>query len=271
MNTGRCILFLQIVLIALLSACSVRAVEPQEDGWFSASNGSAMVLPAKSWNAAIFQPLRYGLTGRLEISAHPLLFPLLPNLAVKWQHAQNSRYCFSSRHSLYYPTILMRLLAREGTGGIISPEFTIPHMVAFTNEALLTRLITKGHSVTAKVGLALCLFRSAEPDARTTIDLPLVFPRLQVFYHQYNLRAGLESLKRVGGQWYYLVDADGFFTPGAEEKWAMEHKGLLLWNKSQRTQFSFGYKLVYGQYPFGTQWHLLAPLIDVQWSWGGRP
>jgi len=50
------------------------------------------------------------------------------------------------------------------------------------------------------------------------------------------------------------------------EKMAFEHKGLLSWQKSHRFQFCLGYKLCYGQYPFGSQWHLLGPLLDLQWA-----
>ncbi len=56
----------------------------------------------------------------------------------------------------------------------------------------------------------------------------------------------------------------------ASDEMAFEHKGLLLWNKSQRFQLCLGYKLTFGEYPFGTQWHLLGPLVDLQWAWQGR-
>ena len=63
---------------------------------------------------------------------------------------------------------------------------------------------------------------------------------------------------------------DWFDCPDGENDSAFEHKGLVIWNKSNRVQLCIGYKACYGEYPFGTQWHLLAPLLDVQWGWGGK-
>jgi hypothetical protein len=63
------------------------------------------------------------------------------------------------------------------------------------------------------------------------------------------------------------MDVDLFFYPNADEDFAFEHKGLVLWNKSNGFQFCAGYKLTFGKYPFGTQWHLFTPIFDVQWGW----
>ncbi len=35
-------------------------------------------------------------------------------------------------------------------------------------------------------------------------------------------------------------------------------------------QILLSYKLSYGEYPFGTQWHLLGPLVDIVWAWQGK-
>jgi hypothetical protein len=51
-----------------------------------------------------------------------------------------------------------------------------------------------------------------------------------------------------------------------EEGFAFEHKNLLTWALSGRTDIQVGYKLIYGEYPFGGQWHLL-PLLDILWRW----
>jgi hypothetical protein len=265
MKLSNCI---RLFILAVFCA-SIAAAEPQPDLWFQSAGGSARTLPKGRWTIGIFQPLRYGVSDRIELSAHPLLFLLLPNLSAKWAHGSAGSWQLASRHSFYDPTPLLRLLGREGTGGIISPEFKIPNMGAWTSELLLTRKLGDEHFITAKAGLSFCLFRVGNLDSRTTIDLPLVYPRLQPFYHGYNWRGGVESLGRLYRRWHYLADADFFFTPKGNEQWALEHKGMLLWDKSSRLQLGLGYKLTYGEYPFGSQWHLLGPLVDVQWGWGG--
>jgi hypothetical protein len=190
----------------------------------------------------------------------------MPNLNAKWSHRPIWGCDFATQHQVYYPTLLMRTLSREGTGGIISPEFHIPHMISIYNEMVLSKSIAEKYLITGKIGFNLAL-KSGKLDEKTTIDLPLVFPRLSVFYHGYGFRGGVDLTRQMSEHWNIMMDADLFFYPKAEEDFAFEHKGLVLWNKSNGFQFCGGYKLAYGKYPFGTQWHLFAPIFDVQWGW----
>jgi hypothetical protein len=61
------------------------------------------------------------------------------------------------------------------------------------------------------------------------------------------------------------LDVDVQLLPGWESDFFLEHKSLFLWSKNDRIRISLGYKVVYGHYPFGFQWHLF-PLFDVQWG-----
>ena len=229
------------------------------------SSGTAYLLPAGRAEMGLFQPLRYGLNDAVEFSTHPLLCMQIPNLSLKWSHVFSARFVMATRHSIYYPTPLLRTLAREGIGGMISPEFHIPHMISINNEVLVSKFAIDGHLFTGKVGINFAI-KSAELDERTTIDLPLLFPRLAVYYNGYGLRFGGDLQGKIIRRWNYLVDTDFFYFPGASENMAFEHKGLLLWTKSRRFQLCVGYKLSYSEYPFGTQWHLLGPIFDLQWA-----
>jgi hypothetical protein len=255
-----------IVLVIFWSFTTLSAGEPNDKDLRYWSSGTAYLLPPGRWEVGLFQPLRYGFSESLEFSTHPLVCILMPNLSVKWSHKSIWGFIFSTRHNIYYPTPLLRTISREGVGGIISPEFHIPHIVSIYNEVLLTRELTKNYLITGKFGLSFAI-KSADLDKRTTIDLPLIFPRLNVFYHGYGFRSGFDILGKISKRWNFVMDSDVFYYPGAEQDFAFEHKGLILWNKSLRFQLCFGYKLVYGEYPFGTQWHLLAPIFDLQWAW----
>lgn len=229
------------------------------------SAGSAYTIPKGRWEVGLFQPLRHGQTDRLEWSTHPLWNILIPNLSIKVAWPPLDNWTFASRHTLFYPTPLLRKITHEGKFGIISPEFTIPHMVSIRNELLLTRRLGRSGLMTGRTGVALG-FASESLDERNTIDLPLVFPRLADFYSGYGVHIGLDILRRITGQIDYLIDADIILHPGISEAFAFEHKGLFIWNRSSQFRINFGYKLVYGEYPFGTQWHLF-PLFDLQWGW----
>ncbi len=247
---------------------------PRSDGqssvWSRWTSGTAYTIPAGRWELGVFQSLRYGLSETVEASTHPLAFFLIPNLDVKWAHGSKNGFRFSTRHGLTYPTILLRLVSREGIGGLISPEFNIPHMVSVYNDVIVSKSVRNEALATAYLGLDFSV-KSGFLDERTTIDLPLVFNRMNVFYGGTTLRSGTGLKMRIWRRWRIQVDGDGFWTPGVNEHFAFEHKGLLLWIKSETFQFCLGYKLTFGQYPFGTEWHLFVPLFDCVWGWGGKP
>lgn len=268
-NLAKVLNLRKVMLIIFCTVGTLFASEPDETAGRNWSAGTAYLLPGGRWEVGVFQSLRYGYSESLEFSTHPLAFFLMPNLNIKWSHGSYQNFKISTRHSIYYPTPLLRTISREGTGGIISPEFHIPHLVSIYNEVLVSKLIAINQLITGKAGFCFAL-KSGALDERTTIDLPLVFPRLNVFYQGYGFRSGCNLEGKLIRRWNYLVDADVFYYPSAEEKMAFEHKGLLLWTKSQRFQFCIGYKLTYGEYPFGTQWHLLGPLFDLQWAWQGK-
>jgi len=228
------------------------------------STGTAYTLPKGRIEVGLFQQIRYGQTETLEWSTHPILDLLIPNLTVKKAWNTFMDWDFSTRHNVTYPTPLLRTISRKGTGGIISPEFNIPQMFSLRNEVLLTRKFSPSLLITGKAGITLAV-TSDELDERTTIDLPLVFPRLGFYYDGYGVNFGLDVGGNLTSRFAYITDVDIFLLPGADKNFAFEHKSLIIWNKSKKFQIMFGYKLVFGEYPFGTQWHLL-PIFDIQWT-----
>ena len=232
------------------------------------TSGTATTLPAGRWEIGLFQALRYAWSESVEVSTHPLAFFLIPNLSVKWSHGSRNGFRIATRHSLTYPTPLLRMLSRKGIGGLISPEFNIPQMVSLYNEVLISRPISGSLLATANAGICFAL-KSGGLDERTTIDLPFVFPRLNVYYAGYGFHGGTELRADVFRRWRIQTGAEFFYYPAVDEHFAFEQKGLLLWNKSRTFQLSAGYQLTYGEYPFGSQWHLFVPVFDLAWGWGG--
>lgn len=257
-------------LCALLIISSPFAVSPglaqsQDQFHKNWSAGTAFLLPEGRMEIGIFQPVRYGWSKSVEFSIHPLVAFIIPNLSLKWSHGQNNGYFFATRHRITYPTWLLRTVSKEGTGGLISPEFEIPNMISIYNEVVMSKEAFANHLLSFKAGVNYAL-KSGDLDQRATIDLPIIFPRLAVFYHGFNFRFGSDLQGKFFRRWNYRVDTDIFYIPAGDENFAFEHEGLLLWNKSERLQFFIGYKLTYGEYPFGTQWHLLFPMLDLQWA-----
>lgn len=246
-------------------------------GYLGAANptwpsGSAYLLPQGHWEVGLFQPLRYGYSNTLEWSTHPLLNLKIPNFRVTVAHDSWRGWARANRYSAYYPTPLMRwlqsplktILGDEDLGALIPPEHTIPPLLAVHFDALISKLRPEGILVTNKAGVGIGI-GSGPLDSRTSIDLPLVYPRLSLFYNRVLLRLGTDLSGVLTGHWRYLLDYDLFLMPGGEGRYAFEHKGLLVWYKSSRFQVTLGYKLTAGEYPFGVQAQLF-PLLDFQWS-----
>ncbi len=256
-----------VMLLIVFSLLNIHGILAQAPEFISNwTSGTAYLMPQGRWEVGLFQPLRYAWKENLEIETHPLTDILMPNVAAKWGHFQSGNLAIATRHCIQSPTLLLRVIAREGTGGIISPEFDIPFMISSNNEVLVSRTLTPDFLVTLKAGVAVAL-KGGSLDERTTIDLPLIFPRMAVFYHDVATCFGSDLHGRIFHRWKFLVDGDLFFVPTSDEQMAFEHKGMIMWDKSAAFQLCFGYKLVYGEYPFGTQWHLFAPLFDFQWAW----
>ncbi len=236
------------------------------------SAGSAHLLPKGRKEIGFFQPYRYGLSGTTEISTYKLFTVIMPNVVVKI--ARNNRWGWNvaTRHGFIYATPLLRRLqsplgmelGEPDKFALISPEFDIPQMVSIYNEILATRTIRNGAQLTVKGGLGLAIV-GGELERSSTIDLPLIFPRLSVYYNKAVLRVGADMVGTWKGHWSYLIDYDLFLMPGGHEVYAFEHKGLIFWTKSDRFRLLLGYKLVAGEYPFGTQAHLF-PILDLQWG-----
>ncbi|MBN1558640.1 hypothetical protein JW998_00205 [candidate division KSB1 bacterium] len=257
------------ICICLLFFSGVSTLSAQDLGvkWQNWSAGTAHLLPENRVEIGLFQALRYGYSESLEFSTHPVLFFIVPNFLIKWGHQPVGGFAVASQHGLSHPSPILRILGRQGIGGIISPEFPVPAILSFQNELLLSRPLWNNHLFTASLAFNFAV-KSAPLDPRTTIDLPIIYIRSGVYYHDYGFKLGGDIKGKLAGRWMYLLNGDGYYYPKApaNTNMAFEQKGMLFWNKSSGFQVCIGYVLSYGEYPFGTQWHLL-PLADVQWSW----
>ncbi len=229
--------------------------------------GAGEQLPKGSFETGLFQPLKFGYSDNMELSTHPVFMFVIPNFGIQKQYPEWNGFSVSSRHSLVIPTPLLRMVSNKGIGGFISPEFDIPFMVSIKNEIGLHNNLPKNMSYAVNAGITLA-YSSDELDERTTIDLPLIFPRMAVFYNGFGVNFGVIFQGSLSSKLSMLTDMNFLFLPGAKEDLAIEHKSLLTWKASEEIRYQIGYKLVYGKYPFGDMWHLLPiPLFDIIWSW----
>ncbi len=224
------------------------------------TEGTAFSAPKGQAEIGLFAPLQYAVSDSLLLSTHPLFFLTAPNAKITWAHAEMGGLHWATEHGLLYPTLLLRQLARRGTGGFISPEFDIPQMISVYNGLVFSKELGKRYLVSMAFGLDFG-FVSGTLDARTSVDLPYVYPRLTPFYSGYQLIMGLNLNGRLNERWNYHLALKGFWS----DTYALENVGYVGWNSKGKTQVRLGYYLSYAEFPFGTQAHLIVPTVDVVW------
>jgi hypothetical protein len=231
------------------------------------TDGTALNISKHRWELGLFTASRYGLTKNLELSAHPLMFFLMPQVKLKVGWGNFSGFHLATEHGIFYPTMAMRLVAAKGTGGLISPEFTIPQMFSVANRLLVSYQPFRASMLTVHGGIAFAI-KFGPLDPRTTIDMPLIYPRLAVFYNQPEFDAGIDFRGQFIPRLGWLFNVENFIVCGTEQNYFMENKGVLAYtSKKQSLRIEAGYKLCFGRYPAGPQWHLL-PVLDIVFGIG---
>ena len=267
--------------LILLTALLVSITRGGNANWDS---HSAHIMPPKKWSVGIFQPLRFGLKEGLELSSHPGWFLVLPNVSFKIPFADFKSFNTATKVYFVYPTPLLNMLSREGIGGIIDPNLTIPPMLGVSGSFIMSREVLRVN-LTAKIGLDFGLV-FGDLDTRSNIDLPIVYHRLEVFQNGWGWHTGLDLDTKLIKKVRILVDLDLRYIPETGKRgkgknydmrsgdYSIEHKMLLIWEPSSTFRIMTGYKLVSGDYPYGKQTRLLPyipfveqwlPLIELQW------
>ena len=231
------------------------------------ANDTAYPLENGQRQMGVFQPRIYGMNNNLEISTHPLLFFVKPNVKLKKFYKEINGLGLASRYSFDYPTLLLKILQKKGIGGLLSnPNDVgkIPHLIVLQGELLATKIFTK-HSVTAKLGMSTCL--GCALDSRHLIDYDLAYPRMALYHHGIGANMGLDLDYIYSEKISLKADGDLLFLP--EENVFIEHKFLIHYTLSSNYTLSGGYKYSYGYYPFNKReslWNLF-PLFDLSWRW----
>ena len=212
----------------------------------------------------VFQPRIYGMNNNLEISTHPLLFFVKPNVKVKKYHGEYKELGMASRLSFDYPTPFLKVIQREGIFGILSkdPDIgDIPNLFVFQGELLVTKK-SADYSLTGKAGLSIC--PGCELDKRHLVDLPLTYPRMTVYHHGFASNVGLDLDYIYSEKISLKTDIDLFIIP--DEDVFIENKFMINYQFSPKYTLTGGVKRTQGTYPFGKQVDIF-PLIDLSWKW----
>lgn len=218
----------------------------------------------------------YGLSDNLTLNLHPVWIFMAPSVSLKWNLRKSDKHTLSIINGISSPTPAMRLFATSGTGGLISPEFEIPVMISVKNGIMATGKIGDNHLISGEFAIEFALFNSnLEPGS--SIDLPIISPRNFVYYKNVGVDFALAAEGIVAGKLDYYSKVQVFIFPVDDKGYKEEYldtgrffgewTGLLFWNTGKSFKIGAGTRLCYGDYPFGTQWHLLPKLDFVKYVW----
>ena len=225
------------------------------------SFNTAYLMPAKKWESGIRRPFRIGLSQKAELFSTVLALPLTPNAGIKFVWGEKGSFRFATAHSLSVPSPVMNLLSREDIGGFISPEYTFPFILSVNNSVLASRPVCDSALLTFKADFLFAI-RGGDIDPQSTIDLPVIYPRMAHYYKGSSVRlsANIKApvMKKLGveeGLQLFLITRN-------ENNFFAENTGYLYWKMSKKMLLKAGYNLSYGVYPFGNHWQLW-PSLDL--------
>ncbi len=228
---------------------------------YSWSSNTAYLLQAGKWESGIFQPLRYGLNNKLEIHSNAIVLPLIPNAGIKIALGSWDGFIFSSDHILSSPTIFLNFVSRKGIGGLISPEFDFPLIISISNSIIVSKQVCSGSLFSGYAGFVFAI-RGDKPNPQSTIDLPLVYPRMAHFYEGATFRSGMSYKGAFSKKLFYEEGLQFFIVTRNKNNFFAENSGNLMWAAGRAIRIKGGYILSYGKYPFGSHWQLW-PSIDL--------
>jgi hypothetical protein len=250
-------LFICLIVFFILQGLTAQN-NPLLNRW---SYKSAYLMRKGKYESGLIQPFRYGISKRIEISANVLQMIGVPNVGVKVFLACPKGFQLASEHGLQYNTPLFNLLSRKGTGGVLSPQYTFPTMFTLSTGLLITKQVFDTAYVTARAAVFVGM-RNGYLDPLATVDMPLIYPRTSHLFNPCTIRMGADIRGKIKRSWAYQFDVQMFVIARKEHNFYMENTGVIMCKLSKHAAFKGGYKLCYGSYPFGRQWHLL-PTLDI--------
>ncbi len=228
---------------------------------------TAAIHPEGTSEVGVFSPYIHSF-GTWEVSTYPIWDLLAPGITVKKQWYAKAGIAIASRHGLEYPTFLLKSMARNGAGGIIPPDSSIPHILSMENTLLVTWSVGSRTSISFKMEADTAGTFGASDFP--TIDFALAYPRTAHYHTHFSVLAGSDIQIRLPSpaKWIkaleLLVDIDVFYMPRYATNHMFEHKTALYVQFSTWALIA-GYKLSWGPLPSGTDFRIF-PIIDALWT-----
>jgi len=225
---------------------------------------SAQPLERGHLESGLFSNTYYGLSDRLQLGLHPLLCFVLPHAELKVSWWRRGSAYLATVHRLAYPRPFLRLVAREGSAGLLPANSDVPHSLQTQNDVWITTTRIPGQSLSAWLGVSKALVGSSAEFP--LLDFPFLYQRFADLHAPWVARAGVALEGHLARSVYYSFDTRGWlFRLDEPELAAAVVESTLVggWEPRSDWRVALGLKSALGNFPIGVRMHLL-PFVDVR-------
>lgn len=256
-------------LLALSSVALAPRAQGAEPGFDRTWSGDhAPTIPRGRVELGLFQSSHYGVTDRIELSLHPILFFALPHVEAKVQALQHGRLSWAVRGRLAYPTLFLGLVSRSGAGGLLPETSSPPQALQIEGDVLVSAAWAEAQLASVNLGLAVAPHTSFTPQELPLLDFPFLYPRFAPLYSVLVPRLALSFEGRLLSRLFYEVALSGYLMPALPDvgtAYALEQALALEYRHGPCLAISAGLRASEAKYAYGTLVHFL-PYLDVRFG-----
>jgi hypothetical protein len=258
---------LTFVTALTLLACSARAhAADAEELLYVWSGNHAPTIQKGRLELGLFQSAHYGLTDRIELSLHPILFLALPHVDAKVLAAERGRLSLAVRGRLSYPTLFLGLVSRSGALGLLPDNASPPQALQIEGDLLGSVAWARAQLASASLGLAVAPHASFTSQELPLLDFPFLYPRFAPLYSVLVPRVGLSFEGQLVDRLFYDVALSGYLMPELPDvgtSYAFEQAVALEFRFCPCVAVSAGLRVSEAKYAYATRAHFL-PYADVR-------
>lgn len=236
----------------------------EESPWHQ---NSAKVIKQGRTESGLFAPMRIGLKNQMELSVHPIWFFVMPNAKLKknWSLDSNKKFQVASEHGFTFPTILLNLLAKSGTGGIFPADQKAPPILTLNNKLILSYFYHKDHAVSLKAGMEFNVLGSMYNDF-APVELLIAYPRTASYSRFYTGEISLAFSGVIANKIGYEGDVKMFLIPDDNLTWVFEWNPKVYYHFSDKFRIMAGALVTTGNIPHEKAAVRALPVFDLQYS-----
>ncbi len=249
---------MKLKILIIISLFSFQIINAQSLKW---SDNTSNTLEQGRKEKGLFSPYKIGLKNSTELSVQALLFIAIPNIALKKQW-KNDNISIASVHKFTYPSMLYKLLSREGTGGILPNTSTVPHLFKFNNSLLLSKDVYD-QTLTFNIGIDLAF--SAGDSNFPEIEYHIVYPRTYSLNNMFTPHAGINITGKFYERFKYDYTLNSFIFLKDNPGLIWEHIFKITWFKSDKFAVKAGVLFTHGDYPYGNDTGIF-PILDIMFG-----